>query len=54
LLGYEYFEKMYKRLVELEEKEEERILSNRIEDLEKNHQQRFMERCSSYKVNSYE
>ncbi|MCY6485434.1 hypothetical protein OW763_13955 [Clostridium aestuarii] len=24
LLGYEYFEKMYKRLMELEEKEEER------------------------------
>lgn len=36
LLGYEYFEKMYKRLMELEEKEEERILSNRIEDIEKN------------------
>jgi PHD/YefM family antitoxin component YafN of YafNO toxin-antitoxin module len=36
LLGYEYFEKMYKRLMELEEKEEERILANRIEYLEKN------------------
>lgn len=36
ILGYEYFEKMYQRLIELEEKEEERILLNRINELEKN------------------
>lgn len=36
LLGYEYFEKMYGRLVELEEREEERMLSKRISDLEDN------------------
>ena len=36
LIGYEYFEKMYERLVELEEREEERILSKRIDDLENN------------------
>lgn len=34
LLGYEYFEKMYERLMELEKREEERLLSKRIDDLE--------------------
>lgn len=34
VLGYGYFEKMYRRLLELEEQEEARILSERIERLE--------------------
>lgn len=34
LIGYEYYEKMYQRLMELEEKEEARILEERIERLE--------------------
>ncbi|WP_066827507.1 prevent-host-death family protein [Clostridium tepidiprofundi] len=36
LIGYDYFEKMYIRLMELEEKEEVKILSSRIEYLENN------------------
>lgn len=36
ILGYEYFEKMYGRLIELEEKEESRILSKRMSELEEN------------------
>jgi PHD/YefM family antitoxin component YafN of YafNO toxin-antitoxin module len=33
LLSYDYYESMYKRIVELEAKEEEEILSQRIERL---------------------
>ena len=36
LIDYEQYEKMYERLVELEAKEEEKILSERIERLDKN------------------
>lgn len=36
LLDYDYFEKMYQRLVQLEAKEEEEIIVQRIERLEKN------------------
>ncbi|MFZ5639510.1 MAG: type II toxin-antitoxin system Phd/YefM family antitoxin [Bacillota bacterium] len=36
VIGYEYFEKMYQRLIELEEQEEAMILTKRIEQLEKN------------------
>ncbi|HBM81115.1 MAG: type II toxin-antitoxin system Phd/YefM family antitoxin [Clostridiales bacterium] len=36
LISYDYFEKMYQRLYELEEKEEEMILSHRIEELKNN------------------
>jgi hypothetical protein len=36
LLDYDYFEKMYQRISELEELEETRILSERIERLDKN------------------
>lgn len=35
LISYDSYEKMYKRLVELEEKEESKILIERIERLEK-------------------
>lgn len=35
MITYEYYENMYKRLVELEAKEEERMLSQRIERLDK-------------------
>ncbi|KJS18404.1 MAG: hypothetical protein VR69_00845 [Peptococcaceae bacterium BRH_c4b] len=35
LMGYEYYELLYQRLMELEEKEEARILEERIERLEK-------------------
>lgn len=35
LIGYDYFEEMYQRLRELEEKEEERIIIERIERLKK-------------------
>jgi len=35
LMGYEYYERMYQRLIELEAKEEARILEERIERLEK-------------------
>lgn len=34
LIGYDYYEKMYERLAELEEKEEERILTDRIRQIE--------------------
>jgi hypothetical protein len=34
LMGYDYYLKMYQRLIELEEKEESRILNERIERLE--------------------
>jgi PHD/YefM family antitoxin component YafN of YafNO toxin-antitoxin module len=34
LVGYDYFEKMYQRLKELEEREEEQILTERIARLE--------------------
>ena len=34
LIGYERYEKMYQRLVELEEREETRILKERVERLE--------------------
>ena len=34
LIGYENYEKMYQRLMELEEKEESRILKERIDRLE--------------------
>ena len=36
LIGYEQYEQMYQRLSELEAKEEENILNQRIERLEKN------------------
>lgn len=36
LLAYDYFEQMYERLLELEAKEENRIISERISNLEKN------------------
>ncbi|MBV1821787.1 type II toxin-antitoxin system Phd/YefM family antitoxin [Bacteroidales bacterium MSK.15.36] len=36
LVGYEYFEKMYQRLNELEKKEELLLLENRIADIENN------------------
>lgn len=36
IMGYEYYERLYQRLIELEEKEEARILEERIERLEKN------------------
>jgi PHD/YefM family antitoxin component YafN of YafNO toxin-antitoxin module len=36
VMGYDYFEKLYERLTELEEKEEENILLERIERLENN------------------
>ena len=36
LVDYEYYEKMYQRLIELEEIEEENMLTQRIERLEKN------------------
>ncbi|WP_338433333.1 type II toxin-antitoxin system Phd/YefM family antitoxin [Clostridium tyrobutyricum] len=36
ILSYDQFEKMYKRLAELEEKEEERIIGDRINQVEKN------------------
>lgn len=36
LLSYDYYENMYKRLAELEAKEEEKILSQRIESLNSN------------------
>ncbi|WP_039242732.1 type II toxin-antitoxin system Phd/YefM family antitoxin [Clostridium botulinum] len=36
LVGYDYFEKMYKRLMELEEKEGQRILLERVSDIEEN------------------
>lgn len=36
LIGYEYYEHMYERLIELEEKEEAGILMQRIERLDKN------------------
>lgn len=35
VMGYEYFEQMYQRLRELEEQEEARILTERIERLDK-------------------
>jgi PHD/YefM family antitoxin component YafN of YafNO toxin-antitoxin module len=34
LMDYDYYERLYQRLVELEEKEEARILSERIERLD--------------------
>jgi hypothetical protein len=34
LMGYEFFEKMYQRLIELEKKEEAGILAERIESIE--------------------
>jgi PHD/YefM family antitoxin component YafN of YafNO toxin-antitoxin module len=36
ILSYDQFEKMYERLAELEEKEEERIIGDRINQVEKN------------------
>lgn len=36
LLSYDYYENMYKRLAELESKEEEKILSQRIDNLNSN------------------
>jgi len=36
LVDYRYYEQMYQRLAELEAKEEENMLLQRIEDLEKN------------------
>lgn len=36
LLAYDYFEKMYERLLELEAKEEAMILSQRIDNIEEN------------------
>lgn len=36
VLEYNYFEEMYARLQELEEKEEDRVLQQRIERLEEN------------------
>lgn len=36
IVGYEYFEQMFQRLKELEQQEEEKILAERIERLEKN------------------
>lgn len=35
LLSYEYYEQMYQRLVELEEREEAKVLGERIEQLER-------------------
>lgn len=35
VMSYDYFEQMYQRLIELEEHEEARILTERIEHLEK-------------------
>ncbi|MBV4432634.1 type II toxin-antitoxin system Phd/YefM family antitoxin [Clostridium tyrobutyricum] len=35
ILSYDQFEKMYERLAELEEKEEERIIGDRIKQIEK-------------------
>lgn len=34
LMGYEYYLKMYQRLIELEAKEDTRVLSERIDRLE--------------------
>jgi alpha-glucuronidase len=39
LLDYNYYEEMYKRLMELEEKEEARLLEQRIERLDKEPEQ---------------
>jgi len=36
LINYEYYERMYQRLAELEAMEEENILLQRIDELEKN------------------
>lgn len=36
ILDYRYFEEIYGRLIELEEQNEQLILSERLEDLEKN------------------
>jgi len=36
VLSYDYYEKMYQRLIDLEQKEEARVLTERIERLEKN------------------
>lgn len=36
IVGYEYFEQMFRRLKELEQLEEEKILAERIDRLEKN------------------
>ncbi len=36
VMGYNHFEQMYQRLIELEEHEEGRILTERIERLDKN------------------
>lgn len=36
VMGYEQFESMYQRLRELEDREEARLLENRMERLEKN------------------
>lgn len=38
IVGYSYFEKMYARLMELEDKEEDRILGERIDRLDKDPQ----------------
>lgn len=35
LIGYSYFEEMYERLTQLEEQEEQRILTDRIDRLER-------------------
>lgn len=38
VIGYSYFERMYARLMELESREEERVLGERIERLEQDPQ----------------
>jgi PHD/YefM family antitoxin component YafN of YafNO toxin-antitoxin module len=36
LVGYDYFEQLFERLTQLEEQEEERILNERIDRLDRN------------------